>query len=119
MFDQIRVGGQDEDTSVPRLAQPRMQTNTSGLLICPNEQIRQMLSRTLETQHANVANALKMYPNYNHLLGVVDADVDAFIVELDTDTEAALDVVETICSRKPGVTVMVYSSKEEPALLVR
>jgi len=98
---------------------PRMQATSDVVLICPNELSRRTLLRALAAESANVVSSLPMYPAYNHLLTVLDLNCDAFLIELDTDSNVALDLVETICDRKPSTTVMVYSAKQQPDLLVR
>jgi pilus assembly protein CpaE len=96
----------------------RMQSTSDVVLICPHEGHRRMLLRALVAQQANIVSELTMYPAYNHLLAVIDLDCDAFLIEIDTDANAALDLVETICDRKPSATVMVYSATQQPDLLV-
>jgi pilus assembly protein CpaE len=97
----------------------RTPSGATIVLICPNEMHRRTLARTFEAQHVVTAAELVLYPTYNHLLSVIDVECDAFVVEIDTDTDAALDVVETICARRPAATVMVYSAANQPDLLVR
>ena len=97
---------------------PRMHGSSDVVLICPNEAHRRALSRALGTQQANIVSQLALYPAFNHLLTVLEQDCDAFVIEIDTDTNAALDLVETICARKPSATVMVYSATQQPELLV-
>jgi pilus assembly protein CpaE len=103
----------------PRPVKRQMQGTASVVLICPNEAHRTMLVRALEGQHANVLSELTLYPAYNHLMTILDVDCDAFIVDVDTDLEVGLDLVEAICTRKPYSTVMVYSTSHSPDLLVR
>lgn len=97
---------------------PRMQANSDVVLICPNELSRRTLLRALAAESANVVSSLPLYPAYNHLLSVLELNCDAFLIEIDTDTSVALDLVETICDRKPSITVMVYSARQQPDLLV-
>ena len=49
---------------------------------------------------------------------LLEADYDVIIVELDSNPEHALDLVESICSSS-AVTVMVYSEQVHPEMLVR
>jgi pilus assembly protein CpaE len=95
-----------------------MQSTSDVVLICPNEGHRRALLRALATQSATVVSSLALYPAYNHLLAVIDTDCDAFLIEIDSDTNTAIDMVETICDRKPSATVMVYSASQHPDLLV-
>jgi len=111
-----------DEIEAPRQPQarvsPRMQTNSDVVLICPDEGHRRALLRALGAQPANVVSQLSLYPAYNHLLAVIDLDCDAFLIEIDTDTNLALGLVETICARKPSATVIVYSGTHQPDLLV-
>ena len=97
---------------------PRMQSTSDVVLICPNEAHRRLLLRALANQSATVVSSLSLYPAYNHLLSVIDTDCDAFLIEIDSDTNLAVDIVETICDRKPSATVMVYSGTQQSDLLV-
>jgi len=118
MADESHVRGRLDAGSTPRPPAPRTQTNANIVLICPDEAHRRTLTQGLEAQHATLAATLTVYPNYNHLLTLVDLDFDAAVVELDTDRDAALDVVEAICARKPLATVMVYAERNSPDLLM-
>ena len=97
---------------------PRLQNESDVVVICPNEAHRRVLLHALAAQHANVVSQLALYPAYNHLLAVIDLNCDAFLIEADTDAEAALNLVETICDRKPSATVIVYSGSSDPTLLM-
>jgi pilus assembly protein CpaE len=48
---------------------------------------------------------------------MVDEQTNAVLIDLDSDPEIALELVENVCSM--GTTVMVYSEKADPELLVR
>ena len=113
MADDIEVWRQPEAK-----VGPRMNAVSDVILICPNERHRHALSAALNARQANVINQLAVYPAYNHLLTVIEQECDAFLIEIDTDTNVALDLVETICARKPSATVMVYSATQQPDLLV-
>jgi pilus assembly protein CpaE len=97
---------------------PRMQSSSDVILICPNEAHRRSLIRGLASHSATVVSSLSLYPAYNHLLSVIEQECDAFIIEIDSDTNTAINLVETICDRKPAATVMVYSASQQPDLLV-
>jgi pilus assembly protein CpaE len=118
MLDKVHSRRQLDSGSVPRSVQPHMQINPAIVLICPNEEHRRALTRALEAQHATIVSELALYPTYNHLLKVIELDCSAFVVELDTDSDAGLELVETICSRKADATVMVYSATHNSDLLV-
>jgi pilus assembly protein CpaE len=118
MLDETELRGQCDIGENTRPFYSRMQISPSIVLICPDEAHRRMLTRALEAQHAAVVSSLSVYPSYNNLLSIVDLDCDAFLIELDTDSDNALDLVETLCSRKPATTVMVYSGKQNQDLLL-
>ena len=49
---------------------------------------------------------------------MIDQNTDAVLIDLDSDPEAALELVENVCAMG-AATVMVYSEKADPELLVR
>jgi len=91
----------------------------SVVLIAPDENRRRALARALQGQQAAVAREFGAYPNIAHLAKVTDADCDVVVIDLDSDPEVALDLVESVCSQNAVLTVMAYSSKGQPDLLVR
>jgi pilus assembly protein CpaE len=58
------------------------------------------------------------YPGLDDLPRLLQAGFDVFIIELDTNPEHALDLIEDICASS-SATVMVYSTHTDPELLVR
>jgi pilus assembly protein CpaE len=117
MIDETELRGRIDPIRTDA-AYPRMQANSTTILICPNEGHLRMLTRALEAQRSSTVEALRSYPNYNAVLSLADADCDAILIEADTDSDAAMDVVEAICARKPSVTVMVYATTTNPGLLM-
>jgi len=96
-----------------------LELNSSVVLISPDETSRHNLLRALEAQRVTVLREFTAYPGYAHLPAVLDSDSDAFVVEMDSDPDIAMDLVEAICTRKPSATVMVYSASPENAKMVR
>jgi pilus assembly protein CpaE len=94
-------------------------SNSSVVLISPDEAARRNLRRALDAQRATILRELTVYPSYAHLPALLDSDSDAFLVEMDSDPDIAMDVVEAICTRKPSATVMVYSGSTESDQMVR
>ena len=93
--------------------------NPSVVLISPREDHRRLLRRTVEAQRATITLDLSTYPTYAQVNSILEVECDAIIVELDSDLDIAMDLVETICARKPSTTVMVYSSTSNPELMSR
>src|SRR5690349_18815111 len=89
------------------------------VLISPNESSLRSVRRALEAQRATVLKEFTTYPSYAHLEAVLEIDCDALVVELDTDMDIALEVVETVCARKPLATVMVYARAADTEAMAR
>jgi pilus assembly protein CpaE len=96
-----------------------LELNSSVVLISPDESSRLSLRRALEAQRVSVLQEFTVYPGYAHLPAVLDYDSDAFVVEMDSDPDIAMDLVEALCTRKPLATVMVYSASSENAKMAR
>jgi pilus assembly protein CpaE len=91
----------------------------SVLLIGPDYARRRELGQAFLEQQVSIVGELGAYPSFNNVLKMTEAGVDAVVVDLDGDVDVALDLVEDICSHNPALTVMVYSSSQDPQLLVR
>ena len=91
----------------------------SIVLVAPDEGRRGILMRALTGQQAAIAREFSAYPNIAHLAKVTDVDCDVVLIDLEADPEVALDLVESVCGQNPALTVMAYSSKGAPDLLVR
>jgi pilus assembly protein CpaE len=90
----------------------------SVALIGPEEQRRQAVARALAGSQANVTREFASYPDLDDVPQLLDAAYDVIIVDLDSDPEHALDLVEHICANGSS-TVMVYSARADSELLVR
>jgi len=95
-----------------------LQRSPIVVLACPNEAYRSQLRCAVEAEGAKVAGAYDLYPGYAQLPALLELSCDAYIVDIDSDRDLALDLVETICSRKPSTTVMVYSALHDPDRMV-
>ena len=88
-------------------------------LIGPDGERRQVVSGALaECQRVEI----REFPSYPESLDEVprllEQDYDVVIIDLDSNPEYALQIVESICVHSPA-TVMVYSMQGNPELLVR
>src|SRR5271163_2190721 len=90
----------------------------SVALIGPQEQQRKAVASALAGSQANVTREFTAYPDLDDVPAILDAGYDVIIVDLDSDPEHALDLVEHICGNS-SATVMVYSTQADPELLVR
>jgi pilus assembly protein CpaE len=61
---------------------------------------------------------MTLYPGLSHIGKIIETGFDVVLIELDSNPEAALDVIESISSASPA-TVMVYSSTSDSDLMIR
>ncbi|HTF63620.1 MAG TPA: AAA family ATPase [Edaphobacter sp.] len=95
--------------------------NTSVLsvaLIGPEDQRRNALGKALAESQATVTKELSSYPELDDVPRLMEDRYDAIIVEIDSNPEHALDLIESICGNSSS-TVMVYSAHTDPELMVR
>lgn len=88
-------------------------------LIGPDELRRNAIADALVGSQARVTRELTSYPGLDDVPRLLESDYDVVIIELDSDAEHALDLVEAICATSSSVTVMVYSARADSAMLVR
>jgi pilus assembly protein CpaE len=93
--------------------------NPSVALISPGEEQLRLLRRAIEAQRATIVREFSAYPTYAQLDAILELECDAVVVEIDSELDVAMDLVETICTRKPLATVMVYSSAADSELMAR
>ncbi|MGB7189968.1 MAG: AAA family ATPase [Acidobacteriaceae bacterium] len=90
----------------------------SVALIGPEESRRRDLAVALAGPQAIVAKEFREYPGLDDVPQLSEAGYQVVIIELDTNPEQALDLVEHIASRS-SITVMVYSARADSDMLVR
>jgi pilus assembly protein CpaE len=69
-------------------------------------------------QYCRILQFTSYPPGLNDAAQMLENHFDVILIDLDSDPEYALNLVETICNRGLA-TVMVYSAQTEPDLLVR
>src|SRR4051812_15361802 len=57
-------------------------------------------------------------PGASAIAETLKQDFDVVVIDLDSDSEYALDLVENVCS-EGSTNVIVYSANPDPALLLR
>lgn len=90
----------------------------SVALIGPEESRRRDLAVAIASPQAIVAKEFREYPGLDDVPQLAEAGYQVVIIELDTNPEQALDLVEHIASRS-SMTVMVYSARADSDMLVR
>jgi pilus assembly protein CpaE len=91
----------------------------SVVLVGPHDARRRALASALAGPQAGVAHEFAEYPESEAMSRALDRECDVAIVDIDSDSERALDLVENICANHPLVTVMIYTSRNDTELLVR
>ena len=88
-------------------------------LIGPDEDRRAAAATALAGCDDNEIREFSSYPaSLADVPKLLEPHYDVIVLELDSDFEYALKLVEIICTSDPA-TVMVYSMKTDPELLVR
>lgn len=90
----------------------------SVALIGPEERRRQEMAEALRGPQVTAVYEFRSYPSLDEVPRLVEAEYDVIIVELDSNPEHALDLIEHICGHS-SATVMVYSAQADRDLLVR
>jgi pilus assembly protein CpaE len=90
----------------------------SVALIGPEPQGRNAVAKAVLGFRAGAVREFSSYPDLDDLPRILKLEFDVIIIELDTNPEHALDLVEHICGHT-SATVMVYSAHTDSELLVR
>lgn len=91
----------------------------SVAVISPDEQRRSAAIGALGGCQTSQIREFTSYPSdLSDVSGMLGHDFDVVIVDLDSDPECAFEVVEGICTHGLA-TAMVYSSEDDPNLLLR
>jgi pilus assembly protein CpaE len=90
----------------------------SVALIGPEEARRREVALAIAGPQATVSREFRSYPDLDDVPQLLDAGYDVIIIDLDSNPEQALDLVEHIGSHS-SITVMVYSVRADSELLVR
>jgi pilus assembly protein CpaE len=94
-------------------------TALSVALIGPNDERRMVAMAALTGASGNDVRQFSSYPaTLDEVPRMLDQHYDIVMLDLDHDPEYALELVESICAMG-NLTVMVYSERSEPDLLVR
>ena len=90
----------------------------SVALIGAEERRRYAVAQALAGAQAGIVREFPAYPELDDVPRLLEANYDVIIVELDSNSEHALDLVESICGNS-SITVMVYSARTDSEMLVR
>ena len=88
-------------------------------LIGPDDDRRKAAATALASSQGGEIREFAAYPSsLDDVPKLLDQQFDVIVIDLDSRSEYALDLVENICSNSPA-TVMVYSEKSDSNLLMR
>jgi len=87
-------------------------------LIGPEQQRRTAVAIALAGLAAGATREIPLYPELDDVPKLLEDNYDVVIVDLDSNPEYALDLIESVCANSTA-TVMVYSAKQDSELLVR
>ncbi|HEX3893341.1 MAG TPA: AAA family ATPase [Terracidiphilus sp.] len=93
-------------------------SDLSIALIGPNENRRRIVANALAGSGSSMVREFPTYPNKTtDVPRMLEQNFDVFIIDLDGDQRAALELVEDLAAN-PAVTVMVFSMNNDPNLLM-
>jgi pilus assembly protein CpaE len=87
-------------------------------LIGPHAQSRNEVANALAGHQAATTKEYAHYPELDEVPHLLEQKHDVVIVDLDSNPEYALDLVESVCCHG-AATVMVYSTRADSALMIR
>ncbi|HEY2860392.1 MAG TPA: AAA family ATPase [Terracidiphilus sp.] len=87
-------------------------------LVGPDETRRSAVIEALLGAPCQITQQLDSYPDLDQIPRLVKLDFDVIILDLDSNPEFALELVETVCAVSQ-LTVMVYSGQMEPEMMLR
>src|SRR5579862_9299891 len=87
-------------------------------LIGPEERSRISVAEALIGTTSGIPRQLPFYPDIDQVPKLVELNFDVIILDLDSDPETALDLVESLCATSMA-TVMVYSAAADSELMIR
>ena len=90
----------------------------SVALIGPDEGRRTAVAEALAGPLCGNRRELNFYPDLEEAQKLIERSYDVVIIDLDSNPEVALDLVESICANTQA-TVMVYSAGADAELMIR
>jgi pilus assembly protein CpaE len=115
------IGNREETvTTTYQYPQDPLAANQLSVVLIGSEGAsRRALLEAFNGHQVTISGELGAYQNLEHLGHLLNLDCEVVVVDLDSDPDVGLDLVENICGRSSHITVMVYSKSQDPELLVR
>lgn len=90
----------------------------SVVVIGPDERRRDAVAGALAGSSCGTARQLPFYPELDQIPRMIELNHDVVIVDLDSNPEYALEIVENLCAGSQA-TVMVVSASTDSELMIR
>jgi pilus assembly protein CpaE len=90
----------------------------SVVVVGPDERRRDAVAGALAGSLSGLTRQLPFYPEIDQIPRIIELNHDVVIVDLDSNPEFALEIVENLCAGSQA-TVMVYSSYSDSELMIR
>jgi len=90
----------------------------SVVVIGPDERRRDAVAGALAGSSCGMARQLPFYPELDQIPRMIELNHDVVIVDLDSNPEYALEIVENLCAGSQA-TVMVVSASTDSELMIR
>ncbi len=87
-------------------------------LIGPEAWRRKAIIHALEGPWAGVPHEVSFYPDRSQVAKLIELNYDVAIIDLDSNPEVALDLVESLCTGSQ-TTVMLFSTIVDAELMIR
>src|SRR6185437_12873671 len=91
----------------------------SVAMIVPEQKLRGTLTAMLSGSRADIVREFESYPSHGSRGELSGLACDAALVDLDQDTERAVETIEELCRHDSDITVMAVSAKNDASLLRR
>lgn len=118
ILDEMLVGAienHDSELKATPQSEGLGSTHLSVFLIGPDGRRRLAVAEALASSPCELAGQMASYPDVEQGAQISE---DIVILDLDSDAEAALELVETICANSSS-TVMVYSASFDSEMMLR
>lgn len=91
----------------------------SVAVISPDRRMRILASSTfVQCGHVQMREFMDYPPSLQEAAQTLESTFDAILIDLDSNTSFALQLVETLCTARSAV-VMVFSSRKDPDLMLQ
>jgi len=106
--------------AIPNVSAPSTAASSACVvMIVPDAARRGRLTQMLADLTYPVMRSCTSYPEARYLEELMALGCDLFIVDLDTNVDQALALIEKICSHEAAATVMATSVRSDAGLLIR